>query len=184
METKNVVLAPRAAPPPGEGPIGVAISSTEIYFSPIWQRPFYGIYYGVKDAVGWGKTVILGLVNIVYQVREGNAPKDFAGPVGIFALTSEAAKVGLLALINFVGILSINLAILNILPFPALDGGRLFFIVIETVFGKRVLPKVEAATHAVGMIILLLLILAITAQDIRKLIEAGSISGFIDNLLR
>jgi len=111
-------------------------------------------------------------------------PKDIAGPVGIFALTSEAAKYGIFTLINFVGILSINLVILNILPFPALDGGRLLFIGIESIIGRKILPKVEAALNAIGMIILISLLVAITVQDVRRLVSAGGISGFLNSILR
>lgn len=112
------------------------------------------------------------------------APKDLAGPVGIFAVTSEAAKVGILALINFIGILSVNLAILNIIPFPALDGGRLLFIGVEAFLGRKVVPKVESVIHTIGMVVLLTLLLAITAHDIQRLISAGSLSGFLDSVLK
>ena len=112
----------------------------------------------------------------------GEAPQGIAGPVGIYAITTEAAKFGILSLINFVGVLSLNLAILNILPFPALDGGRLLFIIIEALFGRKVLPKIEPYIHMAGMAVLILLILAITAKDIAGLIAAGSVSGFLDTL--
>ena len=102
----------------------------------------------------------------------------------IFAVTTEAAKSGILTLINFVGILSVNLAILNILPFPALDGGRLLFIGIESVTGRKVSPKVEGTIHNIGMIILLMLLLAITIGDIRKLITFGGIQGFINSMVK
>ena len=128
--------------------------------------------------------MIAGLIKIFADLFAGQAPKDLAGPVGIFAITSEAAKIGVLALINFIGILSVNLAILNIVPFPALDGGRLLFVVIESVLGRKIVPKVEAVTHTIGMIILIILILAITARDIQRLIVAGGISGFLNNVLK
>lgn len=181
---RKVTLSPRESPPEGEGPLGVVISTTEIYFPPIWQRPFFGIYYGFKEAVIWGKNIFLGFANIITDLFRGVAPKDIAGPVGIFAVTSETAKFGIIALINFIGILSVNLAILNVLPFPALDGGRLLFIGIESILGRKVLPRAEAVIHSVGMIILLLLILLITISDIRKLIAAGSIQGFIESVVR
>jgi regulator of sigma E protease len=177
-------VTPREDPPEGEGSLGVVISTTEMYFPPIWQRPFLGAYNGFKDAIFWGGIVIQGFVKLFTDLFGGVVPKDVAGPVGIFALTSEAAKFGILPLINFVGILSVNLAILNVLPFPALDGGRLLFIAIETLFGRKVVPRVEAAIHTVGMIILILLILAITASDIKKLISSGGISGYIESVLK
>lgn len=183
-DSKKLTLTPRGNPPQGEGPLGVVISTTEIYFPPLIARPFYGIYYGFKEALFWGQMVITGFVSIFRNLFRGIIPKDIAGPVGIFAVTSEAAKIGILALINFTGILSVNLAILNIFPFPALDGGRLLFIFIEKIVGKKILPKVEAAIHSVGMIILLLLLLAITVHDIQRLIKAGGISGFLDQVLK
>jgi regulator of sigma E protease len=182
--TKKITLTPRVNPPEGEGSMGVVITTAEVYYPPVFLRPFYGIYYGFGDAIFWGKNVILGFYGIFAGLFKGQIPQDVAGPVGIFALTSEASKIGIFALINFIGILSVNLAILNVLPFPALDGGRLFFIFLEGVIGKKVLPKVEAAVHTVGMIILLALLLAVTAHDIIRLIAAGSISGFIKSVVK
>lgn len=183
-EVNKMTLTPREAPPEGEGPLGVTITATEIYYPPAFLRPFVGIYYGFKEALFWGGTVIAGLFKIFRDLFAGQAPKDLAGPVGIFAITSEAAKFGILPLINFIGILSVNLAILNIVPFPALDGGRLLFVFIEGVLGRKVVPKVESFIHTIGMIILILLIIAITARDIQRLISAGGISGFLDNVLK
>ena len=181
---KKIGIKPRTNPPEGEGPLGVIITSTEIYFPPVILRPFYGIYFGFKEAVFWGGNVVLGFWQILRGLFAGKIPQDIAGPVGIFAITSKAVQYGILAVINFIGIMSVNLAILNILPFPALDGGRLLFIAIEKAIGRRVLPKIEAAFHTVGMIILLLLLLAITAHDIQRLISAGGISGFSEKILK
>jgi regulator of sigma E protease len=179
---KKLSVTPRENPPAGEGALGVTITTTEIYFPPIAERPFYGVYYGFKEAVFWGQTIAGGLGSLVTNLFKGQVPKDVSGPVGIFAVTTEAAKNGILTLINFVGILSVNLAILNIIPFPALDGGRLLFIGIETVIGRKVLPKVENAIHTAGMLILLTLLLLITISDVRRLIAAGSIMGFLQSI--
>lgn len=181
---ESIRVTPRQEPPEGEGPLGVAITSVETYFPPLWQRPFIGVYYGFQEALFWGRTVIFGLATLFSQLLSGEVPKDIAGPVGIFAITSQVTQMGGLAVINFVGILSVNLAILNIIPFPALDGGRLAFLALESVIGKKVLPKIEGVVHAVGMVILLTLLLAITIHDIRRLISAGGITGFIDSILR
>jgi regulator of sigma E protease len=183
-ERKKITLTPRENPPENEGPLGVTITSTEIYFPPLWQRPFYGVYYGFKDAVFWGKAILFSFASIVGGLFKGAVPKDISGPVGIFAITTEAYKVGILALINFVGILSVNLAILNLVPFPALDGGRLLFIAVEAIFGRKVLPRVEATIHTVGMIILLLLLLAVTVGDLRRLVAAGGIDGFLQSFTK
>lgn len=180
----DVQSTPRKNPPQGEGPLGVIISTTETYYPPYWQRPFYGMYFGLREAWFWMGVVIGGFVQLFRQLFQGVVPRDIAGPVGIFALTSQAASFGLLALVNFVGILSVNLAILNILPFPALDGGRLLFIAIESLVGRRVVPKIENIIHTIGMVILLMLLVAVTYNDIRQLIAAGSVSGFIEGVLK
>lgn len=177
-------VVPRENPPAGEGPLGVTITTTEVYYPPFWQRPFVGIYYGFKEALFWSNAVLSGFAKIFNDLFVGQVPKDLAGPVGIFAITTQAAKFGILALINFLGILSVNLAILNILPFPALDGGRLLFIGIEAVMGRKVIPKIESTIHTVGMIILLVLLVAITAHDIQRIIAAGGISGFLNSVLK
>lgn len=184
---KSVVdlkMTPRENPPQDQGALGVTITTTEIYFPPIWQRPFYGAYYGFKEAMFWGWTILAGLWSIITEIFHGQTPQGVSGPVGIFAVTTEAARSGLMTLINFVGILSVNLAILNILPFPALDGGRLLFIGIEAVTGRRVTPKIEATIHTVGMIILLALLLVITIGDVRRLVLAGSIDGFLKSIVK
>jgi regulator of sigma E protease len=178
----KISLTPREDPPTGEGPIGVTITTMETFYPTLWQRPFYGVYYGFKDATFWGKTIVLGLWDLASGIFKGQSPEGVSGPVGIFAVTTEAAKTGILTLISFVGILSVNLAILNILPFPALDGGRLLFIGIEAITGRRVPAKVEGVIHNIGMMILLILLLMITIGDVRRLITFGGIQGFINSI--
>ncbi|MGA3292249.1 MAG: M50 family metallopeptidase [Candidatus Microgenomates bacterium] len=180
--TLKINLTPRENPPTGEGPIGVTITTMEIYYPPIWERPFYGVYYGFKDAIYWGETIVLGLWGLAVQIFNGQTPQGVSGPVGIFAVTTEAQRAGILTLINFIGILSVNLAVLNIVPFPALDGGRLLFIGIEAVTKKRISTKVEATINNIGMLILLALLLVITFGDVRRLITFGGINGFLNSL--
>jgi len=179
-----VRVVPRETPPPNEGSLGVIISATEMYFPPVWQRPIYGAYYGFKDALYWAGVVLGGMRQLVGDFSKGTAADSVAGPVGIYALTSQAASFGILSLINFVGVLSVNLAILNVLPFPALDGGRFLFVLLEGILGKRVLPKVEATIHTIGIVILVALILAITAKDIQRLVMAGGVTGYIESVLK
>jgi regulator of sigma E protease len=183
-EETKVKITPRVNPPGGEGPLGVAITQTEIYFPPLWKRPFLGIYFGFQEAIYWGRAVLGGLGLMVYNLFKGIVPKDVTGPVGIYAITSEVTKFGILSIINFLGIFSVNLAIVNILPFPALDGGRLIFVIVEKLTGKKVVPRVEAAIHAIGMAVLLTLMIAITYLDAKRLISAGSISGFLENAVK
>jgi regulator of sigma E protease len=82
------------------------------------------------------------------------------------------------------GLISINLAVINILPIPALDGGRILFIGIEAVFGKKVLPKVENAFHSIGFIVLIALIILISFFDIKRVIASGGFTGFINSFIK
>ncbi|TVP84225.1 MAG: RIP metalloprotease RseP [Alkalicoccus sp.] len=92
-----------------------------------------------------------------------------AGPVGIYEYTGEVAAMGFLVLLQWAAILSVNLGIINLLPLPALDGGRLMFIGLEAVRGKPVDPQKEGMVHLIGFALLMLLVLAVTWNDINRL---------------
>jgi regulator of sigma E protease len=77
------------------------------------------------------------------------------------------------------GLISINLAIINILPIPAVDGGRLLFLLIEKIFGRRIVPKVESIIHTVGFFILVLLLIAVSVREVRLIRKLG-LSGYVD----
>ena len=91
-----------------------------------------------------------------------------AGPVGIYSYTDEVAAMGFLVLMQWTAILSVNLGIINLLPLPALDGGRLMFIALEAVRGKPIDPQKEGLVHFVGFALLMLLMLVVTWNDINK----------------
>lgn len=102
----------------------------------------------------------------------GQLEKEVGGPVAIYTYTGLALQAGFMVLLQFVALLSINLALINILPFPALDGGRLVFIILERFFGKKVVKEnVENIIHTIGFALLIIFILAITYQDITKLFQ-------------
>ncbi|MFC1649817.1 RIP metalloprotease [Patescibacteria group bacterium] len=178
---KTVSLVPRSDHPNDEGPVGFVIISSENYYPPLLLRPLYGIYYGFKEAIFWMLLVLRTFVMIFQSLLGGEVPAGISGPVGIYALTTEAASFGVLSLINFVGILSVNLMILNILPIPALDGGRLLFIGFETLFGRKIVPKVENYLHIGGFVLLILILVLITISDVTRLVTAGGVSGFLDS---
>lgn len=182
MITYNIPL--RDNPSDGKSFLGIVVSSQATYFPPVWQRPFYGAYYGTIAAYETTISVLQGLWGTVSQATHGQVPQDTVGPVGIFAIIYYVLKQGILPILNLMGLISINLAVLNILPIPALDGGRLFFIGIEALFGKKVLPKVEAAFHSAGFIILLALIFIISFFDIKRVIYFGGITGFINSFMK
>lgn len=178
IDEANVTV--REEPPKDQGALGVVISSSEIQyrFPPFWQRPFLGIYYGVKEAFFWTMMIVSGLVVMISGLFSGVFPQ-VAGPAGLFAITNEAVQVGIVPVINLLGLISINLAVLNILPIPAVDGGRLLFLVIEKIFGRRVVPKVESAVHTVGFFILVLFLIAVSVREVHLIREFG-LSGYVD----
>jgi regulator of sigma E protease len=93
------------------------------------------------------------------------APVDVTGPVGIVYLTKQMSDLGIAYLLQFAALLSINLAIINILPIPALDGGRILFVLIEKLKGSPVSRRTEGLIHQIGFILLLLLMVIITVRD-------------------
>ena len=100
----------------------------------------------------------------------GQFEEGVGGPVAIYTYTGLALKAGIMVLLQFVALLSINLALINILPFPALDGGRLVFIVLERFCGKRIVREnVENIIHTIGFALLIIFILAITYKDVTRL---------------
>lgn len=171
-ENMLLYLIPRENPPEGEGPLGIIISDTEMKKYPFYQMPFYGIREGFKESWEWGKQIVGSMIAMVVNfITLGKVPKDLAGPVGMFQITGQAAKQGGLAVLQFLGILSVNLAIINLLPFPALDGGRVVFLLYEGVTKKKVSPKVEATVNSIGMIILLSFMVIITINDVIRLVK-------------
>ena len=94
------------------------------------------------------------------------------GPVAIYSLSGVAARSGVIVFLQFIAMLSLNLALINILPFPALDGSRVFFIILEKIFGKRIVKEeVEGIIHTLGFAVLILFILAVTYKDIASLVH-------------
>ncbi len=133
---------------------------------------FESIWHGLNFTAGLTVATLEGYKHFFTSLfTEGtSALTSVAGPIGLFGLVGDASRMGLVYLLNFIAIISINLAILNLLPFPALDGGRLLFLAIEAVKGSRLNPKIANALNAVGFLLLILLMVAVAASDIAKII--------------
>jgi len=176
-------LAPREEPPEGEGPLGVVVSNIEMKRFPFWQMPFRGAAEGFREAFGWTVLVLSGLGKMLTDwLTAGLVPKDVAGPIGIFQITQGVARSGFLAVCQLIGILSVNLAVINILPFPALDGGRLLFLAYEAVTRRRPKPNFEHWVNFVGMTILIFLIVLVTLNDLARLGHAIDFWGKLSSL--
>lgn len=155
--------------PPNEGAIGIGLSDTELKFYPWWQMPFRGMWVGLQEAIAMGRLILdtLGMM-LVNMFTKGVVPTEVAGPIGIVsqAYEFEAVKQGFLGNLNTAALLSINLAIMNLLPIPALDGGRAIFIMIEPFIGRDRRRRWEGKANTVGFMFLIVLIVLITVKDI------------------
>ncbi len=131
--------------------------------SPIWMAPLKGVQHTFA--------VTGDFINQIAQMIAGAIKPQLAGPVGIVKIPGEVASsvpdLGGWPILSLTAILSLNLAIINILPFPALDGGRILLILIELLRGgKRLKPEREGIINFVGMAILLTLMVIITVNDV------------------
>ncbi len=166
----TVKIVPRENPPAGQGALGVALSDIEMKMYPVWQRPFRGVVIGVQESWAWGKEIASSLGTLIWGIFTGKGvPKDVSGPIGIYQVSKQVYSVGWIASLQFMAILSINLAILNIMPFPALDGGRVVFLAVEKIIGKKRKNKIEGYVHAIGMYFLIGLMVLVTVRDVIKL---------------
>lgn len=162
----QVKIVPRVETPPSEGAMGVGLARvSEISFP--WYR---AIWEGAKETFGLIWLIIYSLGSLIWQFfSSGRTPGDVLGPVGIFSITGQAAQMGFIYLLQLTALLSVNLAIVNVLPFPALDGGRVLFLIIEKIKGSPVSQAVEKAVHTAGFAFLILLMIVITLKDIARL---------------
>ncbi len=113
---------------------------------------------------------VMGIYNLISGIFSGTAKlASISGPVGIAGLIGDAAKLGFTYLIMFTAIISINLGVLNLVSFPALDGGRIFFVIIETIIRKQIKPIFANTINTIGFFLLILLMVVVTYRDIAKL---------------
>ncbi len=165
-----VTFTPQAgliADEPERVAVGVALALVE--------QKDYGLLAAMKEATSFTwyglKMITIGLTSYIADAFRGQADlAQVAGPVGIYGMVSDAAATGIVPLLMFTAIISLHLAVLNLLPFPALDGGRLVMVLIESVTRRPINPVWAMRVNAAGMIMLLLLIALVTWSDVMKLI--------------
>jgi regulator of sigma E protease len=170
-EEFNFELIPRWSPPVGEGNAGIVISTIypEVVSTsfPIWVA----IPKGIKKM---GETILLFRNEIIGWVMKTTSPQ-ISGPIGIAQISGEVAEAGLAPLLELTALLSLNLAILNILPIPALDGGRLLFVFLEVLRrGRRIPPEKEGMIHALGFAVLVSFIIVVSYFDILRILRGES----------
>lgn len=165
-EIFEVSLIPRVSPPKGEGPIGVTLVRTAIKKYPFWQA----IFQGILATGNLTLTIIQGYYQVISNIFKGlPSGGQLMGPVGIFQLLSQASQLGISYFLQFLGMIAIYIALFNVLPIPALDGGKLLFLGIEAVRKKPVNPKIEQNVTATFFLLLIVLAIWIAIQDISRL---------------
>ena len=162
------IVIPHADNASSSAMIGIAMQKIGLVSVSWWQAPYYGLIFTYHLIVNTFNSFV-GFFGSVWAEGRG-ALGAVAGPIGIYSLMNDATRMGIVYLLNFMAIISVNLAIINLLPFPALDGGRLLFVVIEAVIRRPLNPKVASALNMVGFILLILLMIVIAVSDILKLL--------------
>ncbi len=159
-EELEIKATPRVS---GEGALGVAVveAGIERHSLPasLWE--------GLKASLTIIGGILAAFANLFWGlITQGQVLVDFVGPIGIFGIANQAGSLGFVYLVQLVALISLNLAVLNIFPFPALDGGRFLFVIIEKIKGSPLRPNFERSANAVGFLALLLLIIAVTIRDV------------------
>jgi regulator of sigma E protease len=158
-------IVPRSDPPEGQGPLGVGLSSVAFVSYPWYEtvpRGFIATFNLLSLTLG-------AFGAIIGQWLSGQPVGEaLSGPVGIAVLTRDVAALGFIYLLQFTALLSINLAVINAVPFPALDGGRVLFLFIEKLRGRKMHEKAEQIANTVGFSLLLLLMVFVTVKDINR----------------
>lgn len=163
-EQLNVEVYARPNAPADQGAMGIALGEVGRLSFPWYLTPVVGF----KATIQVIQQTAVGFYEIF---AHGKGVADLGGPVKIASLTGQAAQLGIVYVLQFAAFLSVNLGILNIIPFPALDGGRILFLVIEKVRGKRNNEVVERWFNTIGFALLILLILFVTVKDVTGLMR-------------
>lgn len=162
-ETLTVPITPRIEVPEGEGNLGIAIVETGLpqtgFFQSFWE--------GLKTSIFLIGAIFAAIARLAVGVfTDLKILEGFVGPVGIVNVAIQTTKLGLVHFLQLVALISLNLAVFNVLPIPALDGGRLFFLLIGKLKGSPIKPQTEAMANALGFALLIFLIFAVTIKDI------------------
>lgn len=166
---RQIRVTPQVSPSK-DPQIGIAFSVINIKEKE-YKTPLEKIFSGITYSWDLTKLTFIGLGKLFNDLLLGNfqsASNSVSGPVGLAGVTGGILKIGLIPYLWFVGIISLTLTIFNILPIPALDGGRLFFLMTEALIGKKLKAETEKLIHTVGFAVLIALSLLVAASDIRK----------------
>lgn len=165
-EIKNVFLTPRVSSPAGEGPIGIALVRTALKS----YAPHEAFVEGLKTTGQMTIGVVQGWYFAIQRLTAGEPTgAELVGPVGIFNMMAQFGKLGLSYFLQFIAMISIYLALFNILPIPATDGGKLVFLAIEALRKKPLSEKIEESVTTVSFLLLIVMAILVTIKDVMKL---------------
>ena len=166
-EIKEFNIIPRVNPPPGEGALGIGLLLAGNISYPWYEAPWRGAWITVATTI----TMISGVAHLLGQLfYEHTLSGDVAGPIGIASLTWQISALGLSHLLYFVAIISLNLAVLNALPLPALDGGRAFILLIEKIRRKNFSLRTMQWVNGIVFALLILFVLLVSIRDIERML--------------
>lgn len=167
-EQKIIPVTPTSGVLEGKPAVGIAMDMVGVV-----RLPWYSaLLEGGKLTIKYTAETFKGLYTLLHDAILGKADMSaVSGPVGIVSMVGNASDMGFVYLLGLTALISINLAVVNVLPIPALDGGRLFFLIIEVIKRSPIKPKVANMAHAIGFVALILLIIVITFHDVLKLIH-------------
>jgi regulator of sigma E protease len=173
-EIVEVSVYGRWAPPKGQGPTGISLGQrgnlTKTQSYPFWEA----FPKGLRSTM---ESLVLARNQVISWIASRSRPEGLAGPVGIAQATGDVVEqAGWVVLLQWAALLSINLAVLNILPLPMLDGGRIFFVIVEWIRGgKRISPEKEALVHFIGFVVLVSFVIVISVFDVMRIFRGESL---------
>jgi regulator of sigma E protease len=163
----TVTATPRVNAPADQGALGVALEDG----GAARENPLKALWDGLQDAAIISWLTLQAFYELIKQIFvHASIPANVVGPVGIFGIAEETGHIGLAYLLQFLGIISLNLMIVNCIPFPALDGGRFLMVIIEKIKGSPLSYKIEATINGVGFALLLALMVVLTVRDVHGLL--------------
>jgi regulator of sigma E protease len=174
ISEKEVYIRSDEELPVGQGSMGVIFSDFYFQKEAWYLQPFLGMWYGLQEAIAMAGMIVVALFSLFRDLFLGSGvPEGLAGPVGIVhqASSNNLLEQGWLAVLGFSGMLSLNLGIMNILPIPALDGGRILFILLEKFIGKKRVQKFEGVANFGGFVLLLGLIITLSVRDVMRIFQ-------------
>jgi regulator of sigma E protease len=161
----QIAATPRISTPEAPGALGVSLVEGGIDAVGFLRAP----YEGLKTT--WNMTVatVSGFIELLGRLFSGSVPQDVVGPVGIVSTAGQVGGIGVIYLIQMLAVISVNLAVLNLLPIPALDGGRLYLTIVEWISGKKLPKWIEVRINAITFLVLIALMVLLTARDVLRL---------------